>query len=51
MSKTAMPKILYCNRCSLYTHNPHLVCAVRPDGVETDRCLDFKLDPNANIEE
>ncbi len=46
-----MPKIPDCDRCSLYAHNPHLICAVHPDGVETDKCLDFRPDPNAHIEE
>ena len=49
-----MPKIPECDalcagfahRCTLYSHNPHLVCAVHPDGVNSDRCLDFRLDPN-----
>ncbi len=44
-----MPKIPDCDRCSLYARNPHLVCAVHPDGVETNKCLDFRLDPNAEI--
>lgn len=38
-------KIPDCNRCLLYGHNPHLICAVHPDGVSTDRCLDFRADP------
>jgi hypothetical protein len=29
-------KIPDCDRCSLYAHNPHLVCAVHPDGVNSD---------------
>jgi hypothetical protein len=41
-----MPKISDCDRCSLYAHNPYLICAVHPDGVETDKCLDFRSDPN-----
>ena len=45
-----MPKIADCDRCSLYAHNPHLVCTVHPEGVETNKCLDFKLNPNAEIE-
>lgn len=28
-----------------------LVCGVHPDGVETDKCLDFRLDPNTEIKE
>ena len=46
-----MPKIPECDRCSLYAHNPHLVCAVHPSGVETDKCLDFRPDPNIKTEE
>ena len=54
-----MPKIPDCGfasasakqRCILYTHNTHLVCAVHPEGVDTDSCLDFRPDPNAEIEE
>ena len=51
-----MPKIPDCDRCLLYSHNPYLVCAVHPDGVETDTCLDFRSaccvqeDPNATEE-
>ena len=44
-----MPKIPDCDRCSLYAHNPHLVCMVHPSGVDSDRCPDFRLDPNAEI--
>jgi predicted RNA-binding Zn-ribbon protein involved in translation (DUF1610 family) len=42
-------KIPECDRCILYARNPHLVCAVHPDGVETNSCIDFR--PNSNIEE
>lgn len=45
-----MPKLPECNHCLLYSHNPHLVCAVHPYGVD-DSCLDFRLDPNAEPEE
>ncbi len=46
-----MPKIPDCDRCSLYAHNPHLVCTIHPDGVESDNCLDFRPDPNFQEEE
>ena len=53
-----MPKIPDCDRCSLYAHNPYLVCAVHPNGIDGDceasrrhRCIDFRPDPNAKIEE
>lgn len=46
-----MPKLPECNSCLLYSHNPHLVCAVHPAGPEGDTCLDYRLDPNAEVEE
>ncbi|MEH1945312.1 MAG: hypothetical protein V7L01_34570 [Nostoc sp.] len=46
-----MPKLPECDNCLLYSHNPHLVCVVHPDGVEGESCLDFRLDPNAKAEE
>ena len=46
-----MPKIPDCDCCSLYARNPHLVCGVHPNGVETDTCIDFRLDPNFQEEE
>lgn len=46
-----MPKLPECDRCLLYAHNPYLVCAVHPTGLETDSCIDFREDPNAEIEE
>ncbi|MGK7899301.1 MAG: hypothetical protein AB4372_38205 [Xenococcus sp. (in: cyanobacteria)] len=46
-----MPKISDCDRCSFYANNPHLVCAINPSGVDSDRCLDFRLDPNFQEEE
>ncbi|MEH2321901.1 hypothetical protein [Nostoc sp.] len=53
-----MPKIKECvgvarlrHRCLLYAHNPYLVCAVHLDGVDGGSCLDFRLDPNAQVEE
>jgi len=30
------------NRCLLYAHDPHLICAVHPDGVNSDR-LNIRL--------
>jgi hypothetical protein len=45
-----MPKIPICDRCTLYAHDPHIICTVNPEGVETDKCLDFRPDPNAEIE-
>lgn len=47
----AMSKIPQCDRCLLYCHNPHIVCAVHPDGIDGDSCLDFREDPNAQVEE
>ncbi|MBD2666242.1 hypothetical protein [Richelia sinica] len=42
-----MPKIPECSRCLLYSHNPHLVCAVHAGGVTGDSCMDFREDPKA----
>ena len=42
-----MPKIHQCDRCLLYSHNPHLVCVVHPAGPQEDSCLDFRENPNA----
>ena len=36
-----MPKIPKCDRCSFYAHDSHLICAVHPEGVDSD-CLDFE---------
>ncbi|NEO33184.1 MAG: hypothetical protein F6K36_22715 [Symploca sp. SIO3C6] len=41
-----MPKITECDRCLLFAHNPHLVCAVHPEGPKGNSCLDFRADPN-----
>ena len=41
-----MVKIPECDRCQLYTHNPHLICAVHPDGVEGNHYPDFEPDPD-----
>ena len=46
-----MPKLPACNRCLLYVHNPHLICAVHPTGVEGDSCPDFEPDPQTEPEE
>ena len=45
-----MPKIPDCDRCQFYAHNPHLVCAVHPVGVE-GTCLDFTQNPNSLADE
>jgi hypothetical protein len=41
-----MPKIPDCDRCQFYAHDPYLVCAVHPTGVE-GKCLDFRQDPKS----
>lgn len=46
-----MPKLPECDRCLLYSHNPHLVCVVHPSGVDSDSCLDFRQDSYVEIEE
>ncbi|MEH1799970.1 MAG: hypothetical protein V7L13_12550 [Nostoc sp.] len=40
-----MSKLLECNRCLFYAHNPQLVCAVHPTGPSGNTCLDFRDDP------
>lgn len=42
-----MVKIPDCDRCLLYTHQIYFVCAVHPEGVETEKCPDFRPDPEA----
>jgi hypothetical protein len=44
---TGTMKIHQCDRCLLYSHDPHIVCAVHPAGPQGDSCLDFREDPNA----
>ena len=39
------------HRCLLYARNPHLVCAVYPAGPNTNTCIDFRENPNAEPEE
>ena len=39
-----MPKIPECDRCLFCAHDPHIVCAVHPTGVNGDSCLDFRED-------
>jgi hypothetical protein len=34
-----------CDRCLFNTHDPHILCAVHPEGVE-ESCVDFKPDRN-----
>ncbi len=40
-----MPKIPECDRCLFYAHDHHFICAIHPDGVEGDSCMDFRPDP------
>jgi hypothetical protein len=46
-----MPKIPDCDRCLLYTHQIYFVCAIHPEGVDTERCPDFRPDPESVSEE
>ena len=46
-----MSKIPLCERCLLNARNPHLVCTLYPNGVDTDSCIDFRPDPNIQEEE
>jgi hypothetical protein len=45
-----MPKIPECDRCLFYAHDPHLVCADHPNGVDGD-CPDFRVNPKFQDEE
>ena len=54
----AMPKIPECvggasrrHRCLLYARNPHLVCAVHPASPNTNTCIDFRENPDAEPDE
>ncbi|MBX9253565.1 hypothetical protein H1Q63_06260 [Desmonostoc muscorum CCALA 125] len=40
-------KIPHCDRCQFYSHDPHIICAVHPAGVNGNTCIDFREDPNA----
>ena len=46
-----MPKLPECSRCLLWAHNPYLVCGVHPTGPNTNTCIDFQENPNAEAEE
>ncbi len=39
------------DRCLFFAHDPYLICTLHPMGVDTDECIDFRPDPNAEIEE
>jgi hypothetical protein len=46
-----MPKLPECAHCQFYADSSYTVCAVHPSGVDSDSCLDFREDPNAEPEE
>jgi hypothetical protein len=46
-----MSKIPDCDRCLLYACSPYTVCTIHPTGVDSDSCLDFREDPNAEPEQ
>jgi len=46
-----MSKIYKCDRCLFNAHNPLLVCAIHPSGVESDDYLDFRSAPDAEVSE
>jgi hypothetical protein len=37
-----------CEHCHFYSGNPHLVCAVHPQGSTTPGCPDFRLNDSIN---
>jgi predicted RNA-binding Zn-ribbon protein involved in translation (DUF1610 family) len=43
-----MPKLLMCDRCLFCAHDLYIVCAIHPNGVDGDNCLDFR--PNPELE-
>lgn len=46
-----MSKTSQCDRCQFYPKNPHIICAIHPFGVDGDKCLDFRPDPNIQPED
>ena len=38
-----MPKIKQCDSCQFYSNNSLVVCSIHPNGVETDTCIDYRL--------
>ena len=40
-----MPKIPECDHCLFCAHSHHFVCAIHPDGVQGNSCMDFRPDP------
>ena len=46
-----MPKIPECDYCLFYSDDPHFVCTVHHNGVDTDSCIDFRRDPSIQEEE
>ena len=40
-----MPKIDQCDSCQFYGRSNYLVCGVHPDRLETDTCIDDRLNP------
>ena|GEM_PF-300517 len=49
--RAPMPKIHECDHCLLYRHKPYLICAVHPTGPNTNTCIDFRENPDAEPEE
>ena len=41
-----MPKIPDCESCLYYAHDFNLVCAVHPEGQDSDFCRDFQPNPD-----
>jgi len=51
LNTLAMPKLPECDRCLLFARNPHLICAVHPTGPNTNTCIDFQENSDAEPEE
>ena len=45
-----MAKIPDCDYCLFYTRSDYLICPVHPYGVHGDFCLDFRLNPDIELE-
>jgi Family of unknown function (DUF6464) len=44
-----MKKLPQCDRCQFNAHSNYLICAVHPDGVDGDRCVDYAPGPDQEL--
>jgi hypothetical protein len=45
-----MNKLPECSRCQLNAKSSYIICAVHPEGVNGNSCIDFREDPNAETD-